>query len=228
VYTSLSSGPLQGVPISGCLGDQQAALLGQNCLRPGMAKITYGTGCFLLCHTGPKPVFSSSGLLTTVAYKLGPSAIPAYALEGSVAVAGAVVSWLRDRLGIVKDVSEVERLAASVPDSDEVLFVPAFGGLMAPHWRPDARGVVCGLTYTSGREHVCRAALEAVALQTREVADAMAADSGLEMSSVLVDGGMSACDLLMQLQADLLGVQVLRPSMPEASAFGAALAGSML
>lgn len=223
---AIGVGPLEGVPISGILGDQQAALFGQTCFEPGSAKNTYGTGCFMLLNTGPTPMSSRSGLLTTVAYRIGTQ--PAiYALEGSVAVAGALVQWLRDNLGLIGSSAEAEELAASVPDNGDVYFVPAFSGLFAPHWRADARGVIAGLTRFVEKGHVARAALEATAFQTREVLEAMRADSGVELTELKVDGGMVSNEMLMQFQADLLGVPVVRPVVAETTALGAAYAAGL-
>ncbi|XP_043189068.1 glycerol kinase-like [Amphibalanus amphitrite] len=224
VYGHLVSGALKGVPIAGILGDQQAALVGQACLQQGMAKNTYGTGCFLLYNTGCKIVQSTHGLLTTVGYQLGPRAPVTYALEGSVAIAGAAIRWLRDNLGLISDYSEVETLSRKVCDTGGVYFVPAFTGLFAPHWDATARGTICGLTQFSTKEHICRAALEAISFQTREILDAMNRDSGLPLRRLQVDGGGTANGLLMQLQADLLGITVVRPTMPETTALGAAMA----
>jgi glycerol kinase len=222
----LGVGLLEGVPISGILGDQQAALFGQTCFDPGAVKNTYGTGCFMLMNTGTAPVVSNSGLLTTVAYRIGED--PAvYALEGSIAVAGSLIQWLRDNLGLIHSASEVEDLAASVTDNGDVYFVPAFSGLFAPHWRSDARGVIVGLTRFATKAHIARAALEATAFQTKEVLDAMRADSGADLSELRVDGGMVANDLLMQFQADLLGVPVIRPVVAETTALGAAYAAGL-
>jgi len=220
------SGPLAGVPIAGDLGDQQSALFGQACHRPGDAKNTYGTGCFMLLNTGERPVPSDHGLLTTVAYQVeGRPAV--YALEGSVAVAGAGVQWLRDNLGIIGNAPEVEALAASVDDNGGVYFVPAFSGLFAPYWRSDARGVIAGLTGFATAGHLGRAVLEATAYQTRDVLEAMEADSGVAVASLKVDGGMVANRLLMQFQADLLGVPVVRPVVSETTALGAAYAAGL-
>lgn len=213
--------PLKGVSVAAILGDQQAALFGQVCFNPGEAKNTYGTGNFLLMNTGTKPITSDSGLITTVAYT-GADLDAAYALEGSIAVTGSLIQWLRDNLGLIDDASEVEGLASSVDDSGDVYFVPAFSGLFAPHWRPDARGTIVGLTRYSNKAHIARAALEATAFQTKEVADAMAVDSGLDLAELRVDGGMTTNSLLMQFQADLLGVDVVLPSIPETTALGAA------
>ena len=214
------------VPLAGAIGDQQGALLGQACLKPGEAKNTYGTGCFLLMNTGETPKISTKGLMTTLAYKLGESK-PVYALEGSVAIAGALVQWLRDNLGIIDSSEAVEALARSVADNGDVYFVPAFSGLYAPRWRADARGVIAGLTRFSNKGHIARAALEAAAYQTREVLAAMAADSGAAPEDLRVDGGMAANELLMQFQADILGVPVVRPHCLETTALGAAYAAGL-
>lgn len=227
VYGHVSNGPLAGVPICGCLGDQQAATLGQRC-DVGEAKATFGTGAFVVLNTGGAAVFSQHGLITTVAFQLGPAAPPVYALEGSVAIAGAGVAWLQ-QLGVLSGPAAVQPLAASVPDTAGVVLVPAFNGLLAPHWREDARGLIVGLTQFTRPAHLARAMLEAIAFQTREVLDAMRADAAaarLPGSAVLlrVDGGASANDLLLQLQADLLGAPVLRPADVETTALGAALA----
>ncbi|XP_070606705.1 glycerol kinase isoform X6 [Erythrolamprus reginae] len=224
IYGLLSSGALTGVPISGCLGDQSAALVGQMCFKDGQAKNTYGTGCFLLCNTGHKPALSEHGLLTTVAYKLGRDKAVCYALEGSVAIAGAVVRWLRDNLGIAKSSEEVEKLAAEVGTSYGCYFVPAFSGLYAPYWEPSARGIICGLTQFTNKNHIAFAALEAVCFQTREILDAMNKDCGIPLSQLQVDGGMTNNKILMQLQADILCIPVVKPSMPETTALGAAMA----
>jgi glycerol kinase len=219
-------GELEGVPIAGVLGDQQAAMFGQACFAAGDAKNTYGTGCFLLLHTGATPVASRRGLLTTVAYQIeGESA--AYALEGSIAIAGAAVQWLRDNLGLIDSAPEVEALAAAVDDNGGVYFVPAFSGLFAPHWRSDARGVIAGLTRYATKGHLARATLEATAYQTREVLEAMEADSGVALTSLRVDGGMVGNDLLMQFQSDMLGVPVVRPRVTETTALGAAFAAGI-
>ncbi|XP_036396194.1 glycerol kinase-like isoform X5 [Megalops cyprinoides] len=224
ICSSLKSGALTGVPISGCLGDQSAALVGQMCFQDGQAKNTYGTGCFLLRNTGAKPVMSDHGLLTTVAYKLGRDKPACYALEGSVAIAGAVVRWLKDNLGIVQSSTEIEKLAAAVGTSYGCYFVPAFSGLYAPYWEPSARGIICGLTQFTNRSHLAFAALEAVCFQTREILDAMNQDSGIPLNQLQVDGGMTSNKLLMQLQADILCIPVVKPSMPETTALGAAMA----
>ncbi|WP_374547449.1 glycerol kinase GlpK [Rhodoblastus sp.] len=218
--------PLEGVPLAGLLGDQQAALFGQACLRPGQAKNTYGTGCFLLMNTGEKPFRSQAGLLTTLGYKLGDAA-PVYALEGSVAIAGALVQWLRDNLGLIKSASEIEALAAGAPDNGDVYIVPAFSGLYAPYWRSNARGIVAGLTRFADRRHIARAALEATAFQTRDVVDAMTRESGVAMREMRVDGGMVVNELLMQFQSDILGVPVVRPRTIETTALGAAYAAGL-
>ncbi len=214
------------VSVCGAVGDQQAALLGQCCFEPGDAKNTYGTGCFLLLNTGSTPVASRHGLLTTLAYRLGDDP-PVYALEGSVAIAGALVQWLRDNLGLIESAAEVETLARSVDDAAGVYIVPAFSGLFAPRWRPDARGVITGLTRYVEKAHLARAALEATCYQTREVLEAMQADAGVELASLKADGGMAANDLLMQLQADILGIPVVRPRIAETTSLGAAFAAGL-
>uniref|UniRef100_A0A668A7C6 Probable glycerol kinase n=1 Tax=Myripristis murdjan TaxID=586833 RepID=A0A668A7C6_9TELE len=207
-----------------CLGDQSAALVGQMCFKDGQAKNTYGTGCFLLRNTGTKPVMSDHGLLTTVAYKMGKDQPPCYALEGSVAIAGAVVRWLKDNMGIVQSTSEIEKLAAAAGSSYGCYFVPAFSGLYAPYWEPSARGIICGLTQFTNRNHLAFAALEAVCFQTREILDAMKQDSGIPLKQLQVDGGMTSNRLLMQLQADILCIPVVCPTMSETTALGAAMA----
>jgi glycerol kinase len=218
--------PLPGVPIAGDLGDQQAALFGQTCFTPGRAKNTYGTGCFMLLNTGEQPVASEHGLLTTVGYQIEDRPA-AYALEGSIAIAGAGVQWLRDNLGIIAAAPEIETLAASVGDNGGVYFVPAFSGLFAPYWRSDARGVIAGLTRYAASGHLARAVLEATAYQTRDVLAAMEADSGVTVDTLFVDGGMVANELLMQFQADLLGVPVVRPTVAETTALGAGYAAGL-
>ena len=217
---------LFGEPIAlgGIAGDQQAALFGQMCTEPGMLKNTYGTGCFIVLNTGDKPVQSANQLLTTIAWKIGDKVT--YALEGSVFIAGALVQWLRDGLGIIKSSGEIEQLARSVQDNGGVYFVPAFGGLGAPHWDPFARGTLIGLTRGTTAGHIARAALESIALQTADVLEAMRADAAIELSELRVDGGATANNLLMQIQADLLGMRVVRPKILETTALGAAyLAG---
>ena len=222
----IARGVLAGVPVASALGDQQAALFGQSCFSPGEGKCTYGTGAFLLVNTGTKPVSSDNGLITTVAYKIG--AEPAvYALEGSIAVAGALVQWLRDNLGIISSAAEIETLAMTVEDNGGCAFVPAFSGLFAPHWRSDARGVIVGLTGYVTRGHIARAALEAVAWQVREVVDAMQADSGRALTLLKADGGMTANALLMQFQSNVLGVPVVRPAVSETTCLGAAYAAGL-
>ena len=214
----------QGIPIAGIAGDQHAALFGQCCHKPGMVKNTYGTGCFMLMHTGDKPMASRSKLLTTVAWKIGDKT--EYALEGSVFVAGAVTQWLRDELGIIKSSAEIERLAQRVPDNGGVHLVPAFTGLGAPHWDPHARGTITGLTRGSTKAHIARAALEGIAFQVNDVIAAMERDAGTKLRELRVDGGASANNLLMQFQSDLLDVPVIRPANTETTALGAAyLAG---
>ncbi|OQS14599.1 glycerol kinase [Nocardia donostiensis] len=231
VYAEITSGPLAGVPVAGILGDQQAATFGQACLSPGDAKNTYGTGNFMLLNTGTTPVVSKHGLLTTVCYRLGDE--PAvYALEGSIAVTGALVQWFRDNLGIISEAGEIEPLARSVADNGGAYIVPAFSGLFAPRWRPDARGVIAGLTRFVNKGHLARAVLESTAYQTREVMDAMRADAeserlDLELSELKVDGGMVGNDLLMQFQADILDLPVVRPMVNETTALGAAYAAGL-
>jgi len=221
-----SSSLLREVPVAGILGDQQAATFGQAAFEAGESKNTYGTGSFLIFNTGEEIVHSRNGLLTTVGYKLGEQ--PArYALEGSIAVTGSLVQWLRDNLGVISRAEEIEALAASVPDNGGAYFVPAFSGLFAPYWRPDARGALVGLTRYVNRAHIARAVLEATAFQTREVLDAVNADSGVALSELRVDGGMTANELLMQFQADILGVPVVRPAVAETTALGAAYAAGL-
>jgi glycerol kinase len=226
VPSSTVYGQMHGVPIAGVLGDQHAALMGQACFSPGEAKNTYGTGCFLLMNTGETPVVSTSGLVTTVAWKLGEQK-PCYALEGSIAVTGALVQWLRDNLGLIKSSSDIEALAASVPDNGDAYFVPAFSGLYAPYWRADARGVIAGLTRYATAGHIARAALEATAYQTFDVIEAMQRDASIRISTLRVDGGMVVNALLMQFQADILNVPVLRPRTIETTALGAAYAAGL-
>jgi glycerol kinase len=226
VYGQATLGVIAGVPITGILGDQQAALVGQACFRPGEVKNTYGTGCFLLMNTGERLVASNFGLLTTVAYKFGDGAAH-YALEGSVAIAGALVQWLRDNLGIIEKSPDVELLARTVKDNGGVYFVPAFSGLYAPYWKENARGVIAGLTRYANKGHIARAALEATAFQTREVVEAMEKDSRIALESLRVDGGMVANELLMQFQADILNREVVRPAIQETTALGAAYAAGL-
>ena len=219
-------GGLGGVPLAGDLGDQQAALFGQTCYQAGEAKNTYGTGCFMLMNTGENPVLSKNGLLTTLGYKIGNK--PAvYALEGSIAIAGALVQWLRDNLGVIKKSADVETLAGSVEDNGGIYFVPAFSGLFAPYWRSDARGAIVGMTRYVNKGHIARAVLEATAFQTREVLDAMEKDSGVRLTALKVDGGMVFNELLMQFQADILNVPVIRPKVAETTALGAAYAAGL-
>jgi glycerol kinase len=218
--------PLPGIPVSGDLGDQQAALFGQTCYSTGEAKNTYGTGCFMLLNTGKNPVPSKAGLLTTLAYKIGDQRA-VYALEGSVAIAGALIQWLRDNLGLIQSSAEVEALALSVEDNGGIYIVPAFSGLYAPYWKSDARGVIAGLTRYVNKGHIARAALEATAYQTREILDAMEKDSGVKLMSLKVDGGMVFDELLMQFQSDILDVPVVRPKVAETTALGAAYAAGL-
>ena len=221
-----SHGLLAGVPIAGDLGDQQAATFGQAAFEVGMAKNTYGTGCFMLMNTGEEKVPSKNGLLTTVCYKIGDNK-PIYALEGSIAVTGSLVQWLRDNLKMFDSAPEVEELANSVEDNGGAYLVPAFSGLFAPYWKSDARGALVGLTRFVNRGHIARAVLEATAYQTREVLDAMEADSGVQLAELKVDGGMTMNDTLMQFQADQLGVDVVRPVVAETTALGAAYAAGI-
>ena len=220
--TTRADGPMGGeVPVTAILGDQQAAMVGQVCLAPGEAKNTYGTGNFLLLNTGEKIVRSKNGLLTTVCYQFG-DAKPVYALEGSIAVTGSAVQWLRDQLGIISGASDSETLARQVEDNGGVYFVPAFSGLFAPYWRSDARGAIVGLSRFNSNAHIARATLEAICYQSRDVVDAMAADSGVPLEVLKVDGGVTLNELCMQIQADVLGVDVVRPKVPETTALGAA------
>ncbi|MCX6033468.1 MAG: glycerol kinase GlpK [Chloroflexi bacterium] len=221
-----AKGGLGGVPLAGDLGDQQAALFGQACYNPGEAKNTYGTGCFMLMNTGEKPVISKNGLLTTLGYKIG-SQPAVYALEGSIAITGALVQWLRDNLGMIEKSSDVETLAGSVKDNGGIYFVPAFSGLFAPYWRSDARGAILGMTRYINKGHIARAVLEATAYQTREVLDAMEKDSGVRLTALKVDGGMVFNEMLMQFQADILDVPVIRPKVAETTALGAAYAAGL-
>jgi glycerol kinase len=224
---TLKEGPLQAtVPVCGALGDQQAALVGQTCFGVGEAKNTYGTGCFLLLNTGTEPVHSAHGLLTTVGYQISGEK-PVYCLEGSVAIAGALVQWLRDNLGLITSAPEVETLARTVDDNGGVYIVPAFSGLFAPYWRSDARGVIAGLTRYVNKGHLARAVLEANAYQTLDIMEAMKKDSGVQLNSLKVDGGMVANELLMQFQSDLLNVPVIRPTITETTALGAAYAAGL-
>ena len=219
-------GELNGIPVSGDLGDQHAALFGQTCFNVGEAKNTYGTGCFMLLNTGETPVQSKSGLLTTLGYKIG-NQKAVYALEGSIAITGALVQWLRDNLGLIQSSAEVESLAKSVEDAGGIYFVPAFSGLYAPYWKASARGVIVGLTRYVNKGHIARAALDATAYQTCEVLDAMNADSGVKLTTLKVDGGMVFNDLLMQFQSDVLDVPVIRPKVAETTALGAAYAAGL-
>jgi glycerol kinase len=221
-----ATGPLAGVAVAGALGDQHAALFGQTCFAPGEAKCTYGTGSFLLLNTGEQPVTSANGLLTTVGYKIGDAA-PTYALEGSIAVTGALVQWFRDNVGVIGSAPEIETLARTVEDNGGCYFVPAFAGLFAPHWRSDARGVIAGLTGYITKGHLARAVLEATAWQTREVVEAMNSDAGVDLTTLKVDGGMTANNLLMQFIADVLDVPVVRPIVAETVSLGAAYAAGV-
>lgn len=222
----VAQGVLAGVPVAGILGDQQAALFGQTCFAEGEAKNTYGTGCFMLLNTGLKPVQSRHGLITTVAYQLG-GAAPIFALEGSIAVTGALVQWLRDNLELIRTSAEVESLANTVEDNGGIYIVPAFSGLFAPYWRSDARGIVIGLTRYVNKGHFARAALEATAYQTRDIVDAMRQETGLNLDALKVDGGMVVNETLMQFQSDILGTPVIRPIVTETTALGAAYAAGL-
>jgi glycerol kinase len=225
-FGTVKEGAGKGIPIMGVLGDQQAALVGQTCFEAGQAKNTYGTGCFMLMNTGEKIVHSNNGLLTTVAYQLGQQ--PAcYAIEGSIAISGALVQWLRDNLGLISTSNEIEALAASVPDNGDVYFVPAFSGLYAPYWKNDARGTITGLTAFAGKGHIARAVLEATAYQTLDVLKAMEADSGIKLHALNVDGGMVVNNLLMQFQADMVQTIVQRPLVNETTCLGAAYAAGL-
>jgi glycerol kinase len=225
-YGDMKRTSLAGVPIAGILGDQHAALVGQTCFKPGEAKNTYGTGCFMVMNTGQKKVVSKNGLLTTMAYKFGKQP-PVYALEGSIAITGALVQWVRDNLGLIEKSEEIETLAHTVKDNGGVYFVPAFSGLYAPYWKDTARGVITGLTRYANKGHIARAVLEATAFQTREVVEAMQADSGISLEQLRTDGGMVANETLMQFQADILNRSVVRPVMRETTALGAAYAAGL-
>src|SRR5262249_18595610 len=225
-YATVCLHALDGVPLAGVLGDQQAALVGQTCFHPGEAKNTYGTGCFLLLNTGTEPVLSNHGLLTTVAYQIR-NEQPRYALEGSVAITGALVQWMRDNLGVIQSSGDIETLARTVNDNGGVYFVPAFSGLFAPYWKANARGVIAGLTRYANKGHLARAVLEATAFQTREVVEAMEQDSGKSVDVIRVDGGMVVNDLLMQFQADILNREVVLPHVKETTALGAAFAAGL-
>ncbi|KAI8049663.1 hypothetical protein BDF22DRAFT_646694 [Syncephalis plumigaleata] len=227
IYGKVSDGPFAGVPLAGCLGDQQAAVVGQKCFKQGEAKSTYGTGCFMLFNTGHAPVLSRHGLLTTVAYKLGADATPTYALEGSISVSGAAVSWLQNNLGILDDVKNIDELAGAVSDNGGVYFVPSFNGLFAPYWRDDARGCIVGLTHYANKHHIARATLEATCFQSKAILDAMNMDSGVKLQKLRVDGGLTRSQLCMQIQADMLNIPVERPSMHETTSLGAAMAAGL-
>ncbi|MGX8905298.1 glycerol kinase GlpK [Streptomyces netropsis] len=226
VYGTAKGGALDGVPVASALGDQQAALFGQTCFSEGEAKSTYGTGTFMLMNTGDEPVNSYNGLLTTVGYRIGDEK-PVYALEGSIAVTGSLVQWMRDQMGLIKSAAEIETLASSVEDNGGAYFVPAFSGLFAPYWRSDARGVIAGLTRYVTKAHIARAVLEATAWQTREITDAMTKDSGVELTALKVDGGMTSNNLLMQTLSDFLDAPVVRPMVAETTCLGAAYAAGL-
>ncbi|GAA5266191.1 glycerol kinase [Acidiphilium sp. MT5] len=226
VYGEIKTATLRGTKLAGMLGDQQAALVGQTCFAPGEAKNTYGTGSFMLMNTGTEPVQSKAGLLTTIAYQFGTEK-PRYALEGAIAITGALVQWLRDNLKLFDEAAQIEKLARSVDDNGDVYIVPAFSGLYAPYWRDDARGVIAGLTRYATRAHLARAALESTAYQVRDVVEAMQEDSGIRLATLKTDGGMVANELLMQFQADILDAPVVRPLMTETTALGAAYAAGL-
>jgi glycerol kinase len=226
VYADIKTATLRGAKLAGMLGDQQAALVGQTCFAPGEAKNTYGTGSFLLMNTGTEPVQSKAGLLTTLAYQFHGEK-PRYALEGAIAITGALVQWLRDNLKLFDVAPQIEPLARSVDDNGDVYIVPAFSGLYAPYWKDDARGVIAGLTRYATRAHLARASLESTAYQVRDVVEAMEADSGIKLATLKTDGGMVANELLMQFQADMLGVPVVRPKVSETTALGAAYAAGL-
>lgn len=226
IYGTAQLSAIKDVPVAGILGDQQAALVGQTCFKSGEAKNTYGTGCFLLMNTGMRPVQSRYGLVTTVAYRLGTQPA-AYALEGSIAITGSLVQWMRDKLGLIQNSAEIETLARTVNDNGGVYFVPAFSGLYAPYWKDSARGVIAGLTHYANKGHLARAVLEATAFQTREVVEAMQQDSGIKLNVLRTDGGMVENDLLMQFQADILDCPVVRPMTRETTALGAAYAAGL-
>lgn len=227
VYGHLKATVLEGVPIAGVVGDQQAALIGQAGLQPGQGKNTYGTGCFLIVNTGTEPKVSTNGLLTTPAYKLGPDAPCIYSLEGSIAIAGAAINWLKNNLNLISSSSEIEPLAASVDDTGDVYFVPAFSGLFAPRWRSDARGAIVGLTQYTTKAHLARATLASLAFQAADVLRAVEQDMGVPLSELRVDGGASVNNLLLQMQADVLGKDVLRPKIVETTALGAAFSAAI-
>jgi glycerol kinase len=226
VYGLAKGGALDGIPVASALGDQQAALFGQTCYSKGEAKSTYGTGTFMLMNTGDEPVNSYNGLLTTVGYRIGDQK-PVYALEGSIAVTGSLVQWMRDQMGLINSAAEIETLASSVDDNGGAYFVPAFSGLFAPYWRSDARGVIAGLTRYVTKAHIARAVLEATAWQTREITDAMTKDSGVELTALKVDGGMTSNNLLMQTLSDFLDAPVVRPMVAETTCLGAAYAAGL-
>jgi glycerol kinase len=226
-YGDISFGPLKGTPIQGCLGDQQAAMVGQKCFSQGDAKCTYGTGAFLLFNTGESHVDSKNGLLSTVCYQLGPEAPVTYALEGSIAVAGSAVKWLQDNLGLIRSAEELGKLAAQVDDTSGVYFVTALSGLFAPYWRDDARGTIVGLTNYTNKRHIARATIEAVCFCTNAIIDAMKADALVPLKILKVDGGMSNSDTCMQIQSDIIGIEVERPAMRETTALGAAFAAGL-
>ncbi|EMR08184.1 glycerol kinase [Pneumocystis murina B123] len=226
IYGEISSGPLCGTPLSGCLGDQSAALVGHLAFTPGSAKNTYGTGCFLLYNTGETPVISKEGLLTTVGYFFKGQK-PVYALEGSIAVAGAAIKWFRDQMGVITEASQIDEMAASVEDTAGIVFVTAFSGLFAPYWRDDARGTILGITNYTTKEHIARSILEAICFQTKAILDVMNRDSGSPLKCLNVDGGITNSDICMQIQSDIVGIDVNRPQMREVTALGSAIAAGL-
>ncbi|KAL2717972.1 glycerol kinase-like isoform X1 [Vespula squamosa] len=227
IYGYIQDNILHGVPISGCIGDQQSALVGQLCFQKGQVKITYGTGCFLLYNTGSTAIDSNQGLLTTVAYQFGPNETPVYALEGSIAFAGALIKWLKNNLGLLSFAKESEAMAGSIPTDNHVTFIPAFSGLYAPYWKKDTKGIICGLTERSTNAHIVKAALQSICFQIKDILEVMKSDAGITLSKLLVDGGMTNNNLLMQMQADIAGIPKVRPLISETTALGAAIvAGS--
>lgn len=226
-YGTVQWGPLEGIPLMGCLGDQQAALVGQKCFEIGQAKNTYGTGAFLLMNVGNEPIVSKHGLLSTVAYQFGPNGQVSYALEGSISVAGAAIKWLRDNIGIIQSPDDIDTLAAKVKSTGGVFFVTAFSGLFAPYWRGDARGTLVGLTQYTNKYHLARATLEAVCFSTRAILEAMNIDRSVALKTLKADGGMSNSDQCMQIQADVLGIPVCRSALRDTSALGAAFAAGL-
>ncbi|KAF7990060.1 hypothetical protein HCN44_009003 [Aphidius gifuensis] len=224
IYGHIQEGLLKGVPISGCLGDQQSALIGEMCLQRGQAKSTYGTGCFLLYNTGETIVKSNNGLITTVAYQMGPKSRPVYALEGSIAIAGGVLDWLKDNLNMLDEIKDCEKIVEQIPGDNRIIFVPAFAGLYAPYWRKDATSIICGITEDTKKSQIIKAALQSVCFQIRDILEAMEKDTGLTLTKLLADGAMTNNQLLMQMQADICGIPIVRPLMSETTALGVAMA----